>query len=568
MFPVHPLFRSLSLLLLLFFSAPLLPAQNCGCDHVLTGLSATNVNIIHASNFNYAPGDVFCVQADTIAGLRFIGFEGTPQAPLIFKNCGGKVVIDEGTYSGIDFQRSAYIHLTGTGDAQYVYGFEVMHTGNGSMGANVGYLSSDFEIDHLEIHDTGFAGIMAKTDPNCNDTMTWRRNGYVLRNLWIHDNWIYETEGEGMYLGYTGGYKVASNKVCNGDTVFGHWLEEVEINDNRLENCGWDGIQVNLVRENGHVHHNTIVNPGRADQTFQDFAMSIGGGEYRIDANFMYNESDTFPGQGIQVISGQSGTVLSNNVLVDLQGNGFFVHPRHRLDDPNEGFYFLQNTIIRPVAAGILYNSTITTDLDPGQVGTRQDDVPCYWHNNLVVNPGRDYASGSTWKDEAESYLDFNNKSTRDSLVGFISHNLLTRQMDTLGLADTLALHFRPANGASAVVDQGLHLTWADIFYDLDGVIRPQASGYDIGAYEYEVVTGIAPELPGIRVSPNPVRDVMQIHSPVPLVEIYAVDLLGRTHHFPTNHSQIDWHGMAPGIYLLTLVPETGAKVNFRILHP
>ena len=90
-----------------------------------------------------------------------------------------------------------------------------------------------------------------------------------------------------MYIGYTGGYKVTSNVVCDSNYVFGHWLENVNIHHNIVEDAGWDGIQVNLVRSNGQIHHNTLTNWGLEEVTFQDFAMSIGGGDYSIYNNYM-----------------------------------------------------------------------------------------------------------------------------------------------------------------------------------------------------------------------------------------------------------------------------------------
>ena len=63
-----------------------------------------------------------------------------------------------------------------------------------------------------------------------------------------HDNYIHHTGGEGVYVGYTGWYKVSSNKTCNPDEeVFGNLLENVNIHHNNFDSTGWDAIQVNLV---------------------------------------------------------------------------------------------------------------------------------------------------------------------------------------------------------------------------------------------------------------------------------------------------------------------------------
>lgn len=536
----------------------------CGCDYTLSGLSTTNVNIINATSFTYAPGDVFCVQADTIAGLRFVGFEGTAAQPLVFKNCGGKVVVREDSYSGIAFVGSRYVHLTGTGDAAHEYGFHVIETGNGSMGVNVGGLSSDAEIDHIEVQDVGFAGIMAKTDPSCNDTTTWRRNGFVLQNLHIHHNFIHDTEGEGMYIGYTGGYKVASNKICGGDTVFGHWLENVDIHDNVLENTGWDAIQVNLVRSNGKIHDNWVRNPGTADQTFQNFAMSIGGGIYDIYNNYFFNDPGN-PGKGMQMISGESGCQLYNNVFIDMKGHAMFLHNRHKYDDPNQGYLVANNTIIRPDESAILYNSTITTSLNPNEVGTQQDGVPVRFYNNFVASPICDYASGPTWKGEQECYFDFNNKSTRDSQLVNISFNVMSRRMDTLDLADTLNLDFSPLTSASPLVDAGTDLSAYGVVFDLNNDLRPYGSAFDIGAYEWSSPLSLESEANEVWILyPNPTAGLLQVKGPE-VAEIQVWDAMGRRLNMPREGRTIDLAALSKGIYFIHLMAKDGQRRIRRV---
>ena len=89
-------------------------SQNCNCDITLSGLSTTSLNLIWASQVSYSPGDVICIPAGTYRGLRFYDFEGTPTNPVIIKNCNGQVILDEPSYSGIDFQRSKHIQITGS----------------------------------------------------------------------------------------------------------------------------------------------------------------------------------------------------------------------------------------------------------------------------------------------------------------------------------------------------------------------------------------------------------------------------------------------------------------------
>ncbi|WP_350290951.1 right-handed parallel beta-helix repeat-containing protein [uncultured Croceitalea sp.] len=502
------------LFLFLFLFAIWGAKAQCNCDVTLTGLSQTSLNIILASNVSYAPGDTICIPAGTYAGFRFFDFEGTETAPVTFKNCGGIVEIIEQQYTGIAFKRSKYIRITGTGDEDFDYGIHVKEVVNGgSVGIGIEDLSSDFEIDHIEIESTGFAGIMAKTDPSCSNPDTWRANGYILKNLSIHDNYIHDTGAEGIYIGYTGGYKVESNRSCNGSLIFGHWLENVDIYNNVLENTAWDGIQVNLVRENGKIRNNHIYNSGTESVFAQDFAMSIGGGIYEVYNNYMEQYVPGM-GQGMQFISAESGTKVYNNVLVRPDFHGIFMHNRHEFDDSNEGYYVANNTIIEPGDSGIFYNTVITITEDPAKKFNTQETVPTYMVNNLVVNPGTDHASGNTWKGDQESYFDFNKKVERDSTASRIYTNITTRQMDTLGLMDIINDDYSALDQTSDLIDVGSDVSSWGITYDLDNNPRPSGNNvFDIGAYElqFTVAPPPPPESRRIRLAPNPVTDYFKI---------------------------------------------------------
>jgi ribosomal protein S14 len=52
-------------------------------------------------------------------------------------------------------------------------------------------LSSDFEIAGVEVRNSGFAGIMAKTDPSC-DVATQARQFYH-EKCKLHNNYIHQT---------------------------------------------------------------------------------------------------------------------------------------------------------------------------------------------------------------------------------------------------------------------------------------------------------------------------------------------------------------------------------------
>jgi len=490
--------------------------QDCGCDITLNNLKSSSLNLIWGNDLNYSPGDTICIPAGSYAGLRFYDLVGTENQPIVIKNCGGQVILNEPVYSAVSFQRSQYIHFTGTGDSNTPYGFYVGDTGGGAAGLYVENLSSDLEIDHIEVAYAGFAGIMAKTDPSCNRPETWRSSGFVLKNLNIHHNYIHHTAGEGIYLGFTGGYKIQSNRSCDGTPIFGHWLDNVDVHHNILEDIGWDGIQVNLGRENVNIHDNSIVRYGNADVYFQNFGMSIGAGVYNIFNNTLINENGG-TGQGMQFISVDSGTKIYNNLLVNPDFHGFFLHQRHEFKNPEEGYYIANNTIITPENSGVFYNSVITITEDPSKQYQTQDLTPTYLVNNLIVDPGNDFASGNTWKKDPESYFDFNNRSTRDSLLPYIYNNHTSRELSGLGLIDPNSLNFRPGPHSIDLIDKGVDLTSWGIMDDLDKNKRPQGISFDIGAFEAPIdpledttsdsLQGTANLLDQIILYPNPTPD-------------------------------------------------------------
>jgi hypothetical protein len=103
----------------------------------LVNLKSESVNIIQATEYDYAPGDTLLIPAGNWAGLRFIHFEGSAQRPVIITNANGQVLINETTYHGIQLNGCKHIHLTGTGSAKYKYGIWVQSASPTKAGLGV-----------------------------------------------------------------------------------------------------------------------------------------------------------------------------------------------------------------------------------------------------------------------------------------------------------------------------------------------------------------------------------------------------------------------------------------------
>lgn len=533
-------------------------------------LDDPTLNIIWGSQLNLQPGSVICIPAGNYAAIRFYDLVGTEQNPIIIKNCGGAVNIDAPSYSAISLQRCKYVRLTGTGDSGTEYGIKVAHTNSYSSGIYMENFTTDVEIDHVEVDDTGFAGIMGKTDPYCGNPDTWRSSGFIMKNIKLHDNYIHNTGGEGVYLGFTGGYKVDSNRSCDGTLIFAHWLEDISIYNNIVEDTGLDGIQVNLARSNCKIYNNIISNYAVNQQGFQDFAMSLGGGVYEVFNNHIYNNTG-YMGKGMQLISADSGTKVYNNVIVTPKFQGIFIHMRHEFENPSEGIKVFNNTIVSPENAGIFYNTTITSSADPNKLGTQQNSVPSYFVNNLILNPGNHFETSNTWKKNPENYIDFNDKSTRDAMVPYILTNATQRDTTNLYLLNDSSLdNYAITSYNSTLVDAGTDVSsYGGVAYDILGNVRPDGLGYDIGAYEYMFPEGFKFNQTEtdirLQVYPNPATDSFALFGDVKGSDIRIFNMSGQLVYNHQNYdgNQIDVTQYRNGNYLVNV----DSKGTSKTLH-
>ncbi len=473
-------------LIMMFTLTSHIYAQDCNCDHIITGNNSV-LNVVNASDFNYTPGDVFCINGGDYSAFRLIGFVGSPSAPLTFKNCNGQVRITSPTYTGIQFRESRYIHVTGTGDDNFEYGLQILFSKSGTSGISVAELSSDFEIDHMDISNVGFAGIIAKTDPRCNDPATWREN-FLMENIIIHDNYIHDTEGEGMYIGATFGFETSS-RVCNGTQRFAHLIDGLRIYDNIIENAGWDGLQVSVANNDAEIYNNLIDGYGTRREGNQNYGLAIGSGtKAKVYNNIiLQNPENAIDLQrGISIIDGITGLIIYNNIIERPGGDGIWMHIRMSnasIGDLNQGYYFINNTIIEPGASGIFYNTSI-----PGGGGPRPE-INNAFHNNLIVNPGNNFDNSGFWKRSDDAFIDFNEREQRDAATK--SNNLFTRDLPGVQFADADNDNYNITNGSPAI-DIGLDVSSFGITSDFNSGARPSGAVFDAGAFEFGA-TNIAP---------------------------------------------------------------------------
>ncbi len=422
----------------LLWSSTSARAQDCDCDHRVE-LGDT---IVDGDELGYAPGDRVCVVAGEREFIRFRHLSGSADAPITILNCGGLVRIHNTTraYALVFEDDSHHFHLTGTGDPSLTYGFEISAPDREpypGVGLWLNGRSTNYEADHIEIHDTGFAGVSAKTDPYCDGSAD--QDVFTQRNVHFHHFYVHDTGGEGFYIGST--QADGQTLTCDGSPEVHqpHFLEGIALTDSLIERTGWDGVQVGMARSACTVARNVIRDVGLEGVNFQQQGLQIGSfSECEIHSNVLSNG----PTNGIFVLEAND-TWVHHNVVVNFMGDGIYANMRDRFTGSRYRFHF--NTLVDSGGSALrVFGPT----LGPSEA-----------RSNLAVGGGEGIAAGGDVSWTAEGNLVVAN----DAAAGFV------------GGGDYHLLQDSAARGAGVSV--------AELDYDAEGY--PHATPPAAGAYEY-----------------------------------------------------------------------------------
>ncbi|GAB4045376.1 hypothetical protein GCM10028810_17220 [Spirosoma litoris] len=423
--------------------------------------------------------------------------QGTAAAPIKIINCGGQVTVgSSASYGGIQFYNCRFFKLTGSGDSQVPYGFLINESGGGS-GLTITNKSSDTEVERVEIMNMTFAGIMAKTDPTCDPT-TWR-GAFTMNNVNIHDNYIHDTYGEGIYVGNSF-WSAGITRTCDNTTqvVYPHEVIGLQIYNNLVERTGAEGIQYGC-SPGAKVHHNTVRNSGISPfASYQDNGIQIGEGSGGL---FYSNVIINAASAGLIILGHTGNLVVYNNVIANSGSNGIFCDNRAG-SSVNTPVGFLNNTIVTTGKEGIkLYNENNINTIA----------------NNILVN---------IWQNR---YVTFAQGATATQ-----TNNLTSSSITAMQFANADSLNFQ-LTSTSPAINAGINLASWGITDDIIGTDRQAGQGYDIGAYEYgasgaRVSSSEKSQSQQMLVYPLPCQDELTIQLPTEaqIKELLVYDLNGK----------------------------------------
>lgn len=424
----------------------------------------TTKNVVGTSA-GIGPGDTIFIESGFRTVLRLTEMHGDSLNPIIIINKGGLVEIANNTTYGISLPNCSYFRITGTGDPAIKYGIKISGTKSGSSGLGIDSKSTNYEVDHLEICNTGFAGIFAFTAPTCD--LSANRGYFVQRDCSIHDNYIHHTGGEGMYIGHS--FYTGYTKTCDSipTKLYPHEIHGMKIYNNILDSCGWDGMQVGCVTQDCEIYNNVVTNYGTKKVPAQHAGIQIAAGTTGLCYNNLIMNGS---GSGMMVFGTGNNTIF-NNVIVNSGYNYYPEDPTVRVygifwDDratiPDAPFNFYNNTIISPKTDGI---RTYSDESGNNRI----------W-NNAIINPGSYYAYGSNYSRSFIYYnsnveLDMQNNYFQPALAPDITFEDIE---DVYNYTQTLPLQ----NGGLNIPNQGVN-------FDYFNVLRPDSGSWDIGAFEF-----------------------------------------------------------------------------------
>jgi hypothetical protein len=422
--------------------------SNCGCTYTIP--PSSNSISVDAQALGLGPGSVICLQGGaTYKNIYFKNLKGSATNKITIRNCGAPATINAtGTPYGIATILSSYFRITG--DVSSPHGIKII---GGEMSLKLDYLTTNVEVDNIEIANSSYAGIMAKTDPSC-DNATIRGN-FVMKDIKIHHNYIHDTQSEAMYIGHS--YWINGLNTSCG-VRYPHAIEGLKIYNNTIKNSGAESIQIGSTPTGATVYNNRIENYGARNIQYHNNGVQFGEG---ATGTFYKNRIKGGSGIGL-IIIGNGQNFAHDNVFIDTGGDAIFCDDRVT----GSGFKFINNTIINPKANGItLYADQVT-----------MNEIS----NNIIVNPGS-LGKLSYPRSTNDSYLYFLNSSVKR----IVRNNYVTNDIASLKFYNPAGYNYSLTK-ASPVIDKGADISSLGITTDYYGKPRLKGASYDIGASEFQ----------------------------------------------------------------------------------
>ncbi|MCX6187176.1 MAG: hypothetical protein NTU43_09325, partial [Bacteroidetes bacterium] len=357
---------------------------------------------------NMAPGDILELDANISIGgnvykrlgmLLIEGLKGSVNNPIIIRNIASKSIqLSESSpanYYALTFHSCENIKLSGKVGPNTYNLIVKDYTNTNVTGIGFNHQSRNIEMEYTEIANVGSSGVKFKSEEAfINDTIITTS----LQPSWIdyisitslgygkfHNNYIHECGNEGFYIGATDSYGPSGDGISiNVDPIWAsalptndyifyknggwrfcpHFIDNVLVYDNKLENTGWDGIQIAMAK-NYKAYNNLVKNYGTSHQYPQMYGIIIGAPSIGETYN---NTINTGAGSAIQCLGLHNR--FYNNLIINPNTNP-------------------QTTVWSAINA-IYFNDKLCTDESLARVGFSYRSQTLFEasHNTVIMKPG------------------------------------------------------------------------------------------------------------------------------------------------------------------------------------
>jgi hypothetical protein len=349
-------------------------------------LKPTAANEIYYPHGGIPQADTIKIQSGNYVSIVLTGIFGNGKKVVIMPEITGSV-------------KAGFVRV----DSSEYFKFTGFNAGTLNAGAGIAIeLCSHYEICNNEIHDSQ-VGLYCKKNPNPNDPRTQYPN-YVIYDVDIHDNYIHNVHGEGMYIGHT--YPNADPYNLFLTPVR---MRFVRIHNNRVEYCDWDGIQLSNATDSCTVHDNKIRHAGLIDMGDQRAGLIVGS---NTNATVYNNLVFDVTGNGIQIF-GYGYCPVYNNTIQDAgltkdpsaNGRGeqsIFTKSCVNIENrPLQYIDVFSNTIIGPMPRGILQTNNDALQSNTARFRNNKvefkDTIPTGWEISMIgISQANRIVTGNT----------------------------------------------------------------------------------------------------------------------------------------------------------------------------
>jgi len=311
-------------------------------------------------------------------------------------------------------------------------------------------------LEYIWSHDVTDEGAAvqfaaAVTDyPDCVDM--GRSHDITVRNILVE-----RVHSEALYM--AGTYLLTQFAGCPS---YGNTHSDILIENNTIRFSGQnggegDGIDLKAGLMNITVRGNLVQNS--AGGTAHGL---VAEGVFTGRTNYLFEGNRIFNGNGSGIsMTGQNGTVVRNNIIQGMQGAG--------IRSAAMGSFGCSNVEV--------HNNTVYNNMGSGISITATNGIKL--SNNLVVGNG----SGGTSSGSSNISSDYNLWAPSNATWSDGTHSII--QTSTAGItANPAGGDFHLISGSPAV-DRGVNLSATGFAVAVDGILRPQGTAWDIGAYEF-----------------------------------------------------------------------------------